>query len=381
MIETAERSPAFLARAVFWNSSDVKDYEKFPAREIGSALPAFNFKAKPSPELFKTIDYQNGKQVLRADFDSFLKNTGTTSFIVIQDDTILYEKYFNGYSRDSIVTSFSIAKSIDSALIGIAIDEGYLKSVDDMVIPYVPELKGRGLNDMTIRHLLNMSSGIQYREEDQFFPFAAYMSDDAKTYYFPDLRQVAFSAHRGDEPVGAAFHYNNYHPLIEGLILERVTDRPVAQYLQEKIWSQIGMEYPASWSLDSRESGFEKMESGINARAIDFAKFGRLFLNLGNWEGKQIISPEWVLQSTSPDPNDNRPWATFQDYQASGGFYKYHWWGIDKGDGRYDYFARGHLGQIICISPEKRLVIVRFGWETGPSVLWYEILERMSGRF
>jgi CubicO group peptidase (beta-lactamase class C family) len=122
---------------------------------------------------------------------SFCRSTGTTAFIVIQDDTILYENYFNGFQRDSIVTSFSSAKSFNSALIGIAIDEGWIDSVDDPVVKYIPEITRRGLDDLTLKHLLDMSSGIRYLEDENMFPLFAPFSDDAKTYYYPDLRKLA----------------------------------------------------------------------------------------------------------------------------------------------------------------------------------------------
>ena len=121
-----------------------------------------------------------------------------------------------------------------------------------------------------------------------------------KTYYDTDLRSLALSA-KIEEAPGKRFHYNNYNPLLLGIILERTTHKHVSQYLEEKIWKPLGMEAPGSWSLDSDASGFEKMESGINARAIDFARIGRLFLNNGNWNGKQIISEKWVNESTRPD--------------------------------------------------------------------------------
>lgn len=153
-----------------------------------------------------------------------------------------------------------------------------------------------------------MSSGIRYSE--YHMPW----SDDTTTYYAPDLRAAAISSPITGEP-GQEFHYNNFHPLLLGMVLERTTGRPVAQYLEEKIWKPLGMESPGSWSLDSEQSGFEKMESGINGRAIDFAKFGRLFLNNGNWNGVQLIPAEWVDESTRLD--------TTTDPAPQ---YQYFWW-------------------------------------------------------
>jgi CubicO group peptidase (beta-lactamase class C family) len=151
----------YLARDIAWGPSDVLDYQKFPRRAVNNTAPAFQFKQQLSPELFQTIEYKQDGQVKQADFEEFLQSSQTTSFIVIKDDTIRYEGYFNGYNRDSIVTSFSMAKSVTSALIGVAIDEGRIGSVGDPVVLYLPELRGRGLDTVTIRHLLLMATGIR----------------------------------------------------------------------------------------------------------------------------------------------------------------------------------------------------------------------------
>ena len=348
-----------VARGTAWGDSDVWDYQKFPERVMENAGPAFYFDQNLSPELFQTVRYRSNDEWLQADFEEFLEATNTTSLIIIQNDAILYEKYFNGYSRDSIVTSFSMAKSFTSALIGIAIDEGYIHSVNDPVVQYIPELRGRGLDEVTIRHLLQMASGIHYLSDDESPVFNLWFTDDAMTYYYPDLRLLALSVeHSGDQP-GTVFKYNNYNPLLLGMILERATGMPVAEYLQEKIWKPLGMEYPGSWSIDSEQSGFEKMESGINGRAIDFAHFGRLFLNQGNWNGAQLIPASWVSESTAPDPDYQRILAD-QGWE-NGDYYGYMWWGAQRPDGSYDYAAMGHLGQYIMISPDENLIMVRHG--------------------
>jgi CubicO group peptidase (beta-lactamase class C family) len=328
-----------------------------------------------------TIEYQQDGQITQASFEAFLKSSQTTSFIVIKDDAILYEGYFNGYNRDSIVTSFSMAKSVTSALIGIAIDEGRIESVDDPIVYYLPELRGKGLDGVTIRHLLLMASGIRYVSDDeisgpaQLSPF----SDDGLSYNYPNLRSQALAVVPDGNQPGTEFNYNNYNPTLLGIILERTTHMPVAQYLQQKIWVPLGMEYPASWSLDSQASGFEATLCCLNGRAIDFAKFGYLFLNHGNWNGQQIISEPWVKASTSPDPNPNGqiPWRAntwFSDWPAAGAYYKYQWWGKLKSDGSYDYLAIGHLGQRIYISPQDRAVVVRFGISDEGVDAWEEVL-------
>lgn len=372
--------PEYVYRAVFWGDSDITDYEKFPARDVQNSPPVFQFTENSSSELFTTIEVQTVRATHTVDLDAFLEETGTTAFIVIQDDAVVYEQYFNGFQRNSWFTSFSMAKSFLSALIGIAIDEGYIGSINDPIVHYIPELRGRGLDTMTIRHLLTMSSGIRYRESEAL-DWLFSMSDDTLAYSYPRLRSLALDFRQGKQPVGAYFYYNDYNPILEGLVLERATGMPVSVYLQEKIWKPLGMEYPATWSLDSEASGFEKMATGLNARAIDYARFGRLFLNNGNWNGVQIIPAQWVIDSTSPDPFDTRPWLNFADFPGQDGYYKYHWWGYQRENGLYDYIAWGHLQQLIYIRPDQNLVIVRLGRELGPQVDWGQLLKSLADRF
>ncbi len=372
----------FIAREVAWGESDVKDYEKFPERLVSNSAPAFHFKHNPSPELFQTIEYRSDGELKQADFEEFLQSTQTTSFIVIKDDAILYEGYFNGYSRDSVVTSFSAAKSFTSALIGIAIDEGYIGSVDDLMVTYIPELKGKGFDDITIRHLLTMSSGIKYWTDEEYPPLKEFFqfTDNGMGYSYPDLPSLALQITPDGKPLGSEFNYNNYHPLLLGMILERTTGRSPSEYLQEKIWKPLGMEYPASWSLDSEKSGFELMGAGINARAIDFAKFGRLYLNNGNWNGAQIVPADWVIESTSPDPNDQRVWHSDTYWKELNGYYKYQWWGRLNADGTYHYTAMGHLGQFIFVAPQENMVIVRFGIDEGGVDDWMGVFQTITAQ-
>ena len=197
--------------------------------------------------------------------------------------------------------------------------------------------------------------------------------DDALTYYPPDLRKVALSVVAGDTPIGEAFHYNNFHPLLEGLLIERATGMHVAEYLQEKFWKPMGAEFPASWSLDSESSSFEKMESGINARAIDFARFGLIFLH----NGVQILPQAWVTESTQPLRPDPRTWETFTDWPDYNGYYKYHWWGIYNPDGSYDFYAHGRYDQLVYVAQRKNVVIVRLGDQLDENVLWPLVLHNI----
>ena len=346
--------PEFINRILRWGDSDVYDYQKFPERILEKAGTPFEFSIN--------LDEDGVRAQFEAvgnidDFDRFLEKNRTQAFLVIQNDAILYEQYFNGAERDSIVTSFSTAKSFTSALIGIAIAEGHIQSVNEPITYYLPELEERdpAFAQITIRDLLMMSSGIKYSEPP----------DNATTYYYPNLRHLALETTRIIDSPGNTFHYNNFHPLLLGLILERATGMTVANYLQEKIWKPLGMEFSGSWSLD--ENGFEKMESGINARAIDFAKFGRLFLNQGSWDGMQVIPAAWVVESTQADTSLDYDRYYYDDFIfADGrGYYKYMWWGMQREGQEYDFSAIGNKGQFIYVSPEKNLIILRYGEDYG----------------
>lgn len=337
-------SPEYVVRELFMNLGTVYDYRILPERKLTASPDPFRFTADQSRESAVQAAFQTNPGI--DNLDAFLADTDTQAFLVIQDDVIIYERYFKGIQRDSLVTSYSVAKSFDSALIGIAIQEGYIKSMEDPITDYIPELAERDprFEDIHIRHLLMMASGLRYNTN---CPIS--FGDDNLTYEFDDLRHLALTETEVVEEPGLTYLYNNYNPLLLGLILERATGRPVTSYLQEKLWTPLGMEYDGSWSLDSEKSSFEKMESGINARAIDFAKFGRLYLNGGNWNGRQVVPAEWVMNSTA----DN---GLIQDAPI---YYGYMWWGEKCNPESHDFFALGNFGQFVYVSTAKNLVIVR----------------------
>ena len=357
----------YLTRSVFWGESDYKDLEKFPARTIHNAPPLFRFDKLPTDNPYASQIEDIARDSTNRSLEDYLDASGTTAFLVIHHDKLLYERYFNGYDETSVNTSFSMAKSFASALVGIALVEGHIKSVDEPITNYLPELldKDERFESITIRHLLTMSSGIKY-EEGGYLPWSE-EADDTKTYYATDLRELALNCRIEGKP-GEYFEYNNYNPLLVGLILERATGMPVARFMEEELWKPMGMEADGSWSLDSTSSGFEKMESGVNARARDFARFGMLFAKEGNWEGEQLITQGWIEESTRPDATTDLS----SDYQ-------YFWW-VDTPDGKNHFSARGNFGQYIYVAPEKDLVIVRLGKEEGERgySYWTSLFEELS---
>jgi CubicO group peptidase (beta-lactamase class C family) len=200
-----------------------------------------------------------------------------------------------------------------------------------------------------------MSSGIRYREDG--FPS---LGDDTYTYYGVDLRDVALNRVRIEGPPGVSWQYNNYHPLLLGLVLERTTGTSVSDFMATRLWQPLGAEADATWNLDSERSGFEKMESGLNARAVDYARFGLLFLHNGKWNGRRIVSKDWVRAATGAgSPTDP---VYYYDYG-------YFWWLDPDQPGRF--YALGKYGQYIYVAPDADTVVVRFGRSSGvTSTTW-----------
>ena len=370
--------PGYLYRYLVWGAeflvtSRSDDYRHYSYHTIDNAPDPFRFAPGNRDAVPDTVEYSEGDSVKRVALSELLRSTGTHAFIVARDNEVLYENYFNGFQRDSLCTAWSVSKSVVSALVGVAISEGAIKSLDDPITNYLPELKGQGFDAITIRNLLTMGSGIRYRLG--FFPWDEFVLAG----FYPDLRHLLLSNLKVVEPPGRSFHYNNFNTELIGMILERATGRAPSKYLEEKIWKPIGMEYPATWSIDSESDNFELTPILLNARAIDLAKFGRLYLNDGNWDGKQIIPASWVAESTTKDPNDHRPWETFSRWQDKGGYYKYFWWGVSRESGDYNYMGIGTYGQFIFVSPRTKVVIVRTADSEGMDPpLWREVFQYIA---
>ncbi|WP_264790121.1 serine hydrolase domain-containing protein [Aureispira anguillae] len=303
---------------------------------------------------------KDGKQTV-IPFDQFLEQNKTVAFLIIQNDTIQYERYFKNYDKASIVPSFSMAKSITSILIGCAIEDGKIGSVNDPIINYIPELKKNGFENVTIKHLLQMTAGLKFNEG-----YTTPFGHAATFYYGLNLRRAIAKLKLKQEP-GKSFDYVSGCTQLLGLVLERALEKKsITAYLQEKIWTPLNMEYNASWSLDKKKNGLEKTFCCINARARDFAKIGRLYLHKGNWNGNQIVSETWVNQSTQLDQTEGSAW-----------FYQYQWWLPTKNG---DFMAQGILGQYIYVNPSKNLIIVRLGKAHG-SVNWGNLFPSLASHY
>jgi CubicO group peptidase (beta-lactamase class C family) len=347
-----------VARFFYYNFADMKDYKKFPTQTLNKAETTFRF-TKSTSNIDLNIPNGINEKNFRT-FEQMLDKEKTLSFLIIRNDSVIYENYFHGYDTTSIEPSFSMAKSFVSALIGIAIEEKKIKSVHQPITDFIPELKkNNGFDKITLEHLLNMRSGIDFNE-GYSSPFA----DMAKYYYGLNLKKYILSLKTKKDP-DLEYDYISVNTLLLSLALEKATGMTVTAYLEAKIWKPLEMEYPASWSVDSYKNQTVKSFCCINARTHDFAHFGRLYLNKGKWNGKQIVPEEWV----------NRSLSIVNDSRDSQGYpYSYHWRVTVNGA----FFAKGVLGQYIFVDPKKKLIIVRTGRGNG-SVVWphfFELLEQ-----
>ncbi len=340
-----------LGRFVIYNFADIKDYKIFPSRPLKNDSVKFTFAQTNNAKYPKKITVKNKEYV----FEEFLKKSKTVALLIIKNDTTHYENYLYGYDETSIVPSFSMAKSFTSILIGCAIDDHLIQSVNEPITNYIPELKNKGFDKVSIEHLLQMTSGLKFNE-GYFNPFGAV----ASFYYGSNLRKEISKLKLKNEP-GKKFEYVSGNSQLLGLVLERaLKNKTVTQYFQEKIWKPLGMEYDASWSIDRKKNGLEKTFCCVNARARDYAKIGRLYLHNGYWNGQRIVPEEWVRTSTKIDTSN-----------GSAAYYQYQWWIASRAG---DYMAQGILGQYIYVNPAKKLIVVRLGKSEGEWDWWYVLV-------
>lgn len=326
-------SSCHVGRYFLYNFSDHTDYKIFHSRVIEAPSETFEFSIslKDDPMVFERAEYES--------FGAYLNKNKSLSYAVIRNDTVIYQWYNKKYTDSSIVTSFSMAKSLVSLLIGCAVDEGEIKSIDDPVVNYLPQMTAKGSDKITIRHVLNMSSGFD-SNEGYSNPFG----EVAKFYYGRRLKDFVYDLEMDQEP-GKNFRYRSSDSQILGLVIESATGKKLADYMEEKFWSKMGMEYDASWSIDSKKHDTEKAFCCLNARTMDIAKFGKLMLQKGKWNGEQLISEAYL----------NEIFSNRSPYSG----YSLQWWFYNNSDKAY--FAQGHLGQYLYINPTKNIIIVRFG--------------------
>lgn len=303
-----------------------------------------------TPEPWQSHPLFNTYELLQEQQDG-LGKYGTVAFLITRDSLLLFEKYWDGYGPQSHSNSFSMAKSIVSLLLGCAIDDGFIESLDQPVGDFLDEFKDGEKSKITIRHLLTMSSGLSWDEA-----YSSLFSTTTRAYYGKYLSKQVLNQTVVSEP-GKEYNYLSGDTQLLSMIIAKAVGKNLSQYMSEKIWSQIGAEEVALWSLD-REGGIEKAYCCFNSNARDFARIGRLILNDGAWNGNQLISQSYLSEILHPT-------SYLADKQLGGistERYGHQWWFTTHRD--YPViFARGILGQYIFVIPDLNVVAVRLGHE------------------
>ena len=329
-------------RSIFYGKPDKKDLDRFPYTSIKAGTDCFEFHetdGKLGGQL-KVNDWSSDIPFF-VNLDEILGGHAVRSFLVIRKDSILYRYIGEASNVNDLHPSYSIAKSFTSTLIGIAIDDKKINSTEDLLANYLPDLKDEikdkspfteaAFQKLKIKHLLNHTSGIKYK-----------LSMDGQLYYGKDILKGVKQIEFAHEP-GVKQHYLNINVQLLGLILEKATGQSVSTYLQEKLWKPLGMCSDAKWTVDNK--GIERTFCCMGASAEDYAKLGRLYLQQGSWDGKEIFSEDWYRQSVARDSSDG---SSFN--------YNYCWHiGLDAYG---DYMANGLYKQHIYIQPEKEIIIV-----------------------
>lgn len=279
---------------------------------------------------------------LGLDVDVFMAGQRSAALLIVQGGRLRLERYGLGFGADGRWTSFSVAKSFTSTLAGAAVRDGFIHSLDDKVSRYIPEMKGSAYDDVSVRQLLTMTSGVRWTEDygDPNSDVARFNNHkpepgvDALVSYMRTLPREA--------PAGTRWHYSTGETNLVGILVSRATGKPLAQYLQEKVWQPAGMEHPATWLLS--RTGQEISGCCLQAAPRDFARFGQFILEGARVNGQPIVPDDWLANATTRQADIGRP----------GSGYGYQWWTRDDGS----FGARGIFGQGIFIDPRRQLVIV-----------------------
>jgi CubicO group peptidase (beta-lactamase class C family) len=328
-----------LRNFAIWGVHTIHDYKTHPTRIVKAA-------EKPQPWFYDSA-YNTG--IVSDSLMAIIDSNDTHAFLVIQNGKLLYEKYWDNYDTSRLSGSFSAAKSIISLLIGIALDEGKIKSLDEPVANYLPHFKEAGLDKVRIKDLLTMSSGTNYKESDK-----GYFSMNASGYYGDD-EEYMVSMMEAKEAPGVNWEYRSGDTQVLGLIVEKVFGDNISNLVSERFMKPMGAEVDALWLLDGSQK-HEKAFCCFNGIARDYARFGQLILNKGKWGVKQIVSEKFINEATQPasylkDPTeDNKP----VDY------YGYQYW-IFNYRGYKIPMQNGLFGQYVYIIPEKNAIVVRLG--------------------
>lgn len=328
----------YLFKAVWYNFANIDDYEKFTNNTVVTG------DHQPWPQ---AADYN--KPAMPDSLRGLLDDISTIAVLVLRNDSLLFEHYDQGYTDSSWSGSFSVAKSITSLLVGAALKEGSIASLQDPVGHYLPEFAVGNKAGVRIIDVLTMSSGSDWDES-----YSNPLSVTTEAYYGSDIYKTATGVKIVQTP-GTLHRYKSGDTQLLGLIVEKATGKSLSAYASEKLWKPLGAEHPALWSTD-HTGGHEKAYCCFNTNARDFARIGQLMLDSGRWKGQEIITPGYFKASITPC---HIPDGSGQPTQ----YYGYQWW-IDPSD-QTVFYARGILGQYIVCIPDKQMVVVRLGKKRG----------------
>ncbi|VEJ19547.1 6-aminohexanoate-dimer hydrolase [Capnocytophaga canimorsus] len=264
----------------------------------------------------------------------------TVAFLVIKNDSIWHEQYFEGYTQKSLSNSFSMAKTYVSALLGKAITDGYIKDLQQPVGDFFPEFSKGLAAKLTVGDLASMASGLDWNE-DYYNPF----SITTKAYFDAPLQEIILNLKVTDPP-GKKYEYKSGNTQLLAMVIEKATGKTLSEYLSQSLWEPLGCEYDALWQLDSKE-GTEKAYCCIASNARDFARLGKLYKDFGQWHGKQLLDSAYVAKSIQPRFSDSPQ-------------YGYGMWLLNYKNKSF-FMMRGHLGQYVIVDPKNNVIIVRLG--------------------
>lgn len=319
----------------------------FEKTEVAKSSAPFMYPRTANVSLPDSFE-ANGKEYQTMDY---LDSSYTQGFLVIQNDTIVYENYWRGMDENTRHISWSMAKSVVSALLGIAKEEGHIGSLDKTVDEYMPEFKGTGYEGVKVKDVLQMSSGVKFNED-----YGDPKSDIQrwfKTFALGESQDEFATTLVNEKEPGTYNHYVSINTHVLGMLLVKSTGQSINSYFKEKLWDPIGAEHDAYWLVD--EKGMEMALGGLNATLRDYAKVGSLFLHDGNWHGEQLVPASWVEESQTMDAEHLQPDSKNSLHPDVG--YGYQWW-IPDGDDE-ELWARGVFNQYIYINPKTNTVIVK----------------------
>lgn len=291
--------------------------------------------------------------------EPFLQDTKTSALLVIQDDVIRYENYFFGGDEATVFSSNSMGKSFVSALMGFAVADGFIDSVNDPLGKYIPEFAGTDLENIPIKACLQMASGIDFNEDTDMNSFSM------RTLMGTPAMEV-IAGYGVQEPPFTYRRYLSINTEILGQVIKNATGKGLGEYMEEKLWTRIGSAHDAYWTLNN---GTELANGGLSISLRDYARFARLYLHEGNWNGEQLLPRDWIRDSLDISADYSKPGANNDGYNAIG--YGYQWW-VPEGD-QGEFMAIGVYGQFLYVNPEQNVIIVKVNADPDFMAEHYEL--------